>query len=247
MKKKMVGNNPRGGFTLIELLVVIAIIALLAAILFPVFARARENARRASCQSNLKQIGLGMTQYIQDYDEMMVPATYQTPFDPTYATDGRSWVDFIQPYVKSQQIFQCPSASTAALMTTPTGIKSGYAINCYNVNTAAHATTAPPAGSLGSFNIKLPAVEDAAGTVWAADGSWQYSSMANCPAFMGTTNNVSLNTSVTPAQMEAEGLGFAVIPSRHLETMNVLYVDGHVKAQKPTSMNVLARYTIQAD
>src|SRR5476649_2802466 len=60
-----------GAFTLIELLVVIAIIAILAAILFPVFARARENARRASCQSNLKQIGLGITQYCQDYDERM--------------------------------------------------------------------------------------------------------------------------------------------------------------------------------
>lgn len=60
---------PRRGFTLIELLVVIAIIALLAAILFPVFARARENARRASCQSNLKQIGLSVVQYTQDYDE----------------------------------------------------------------------------------------------------------------------------------------------------------------------------------
>src|SRR5687767_10691477 len=58
-------------FTLIELLVVIAIIALLAAILFPVFARARENARRAGCQSNLKQIGLGIMQYSQDYDELM--------------------------------------------------------------------------------------------------------------------------------------------------------------------------------
>ena len=67
------------GFTLIELLVVIAIIAILAAILFPVFARARENARRASCQSNLKQIGLGIFQYTQDYDEKMRPAAPTTP------------------------------------------------------------------------------------------------------------------------------------------------------------------------
>jgi prepilin-type N-terminal cleavage/methylation domain-containing protein len=94
------------GFTLIELLVVIAIIAILASILFPVFARARENARRASCQSNLKQIGLGIMQYSQDYDEKYVPR------DAGW-TDAEqrcnSWPLLIQPYVKSVQLFACPS------------------------------------------------------------------------------------------------------------------------------------------
>jgi prepilin-type N-terminal cleavage/methylation domain-containing protein/prepilin-type processing-associated H-X9-DG protein len=90
------------GFTLIELLVVIAIIAILAAILFPVFARARENARRASCQSNLKQIALGIKQYTQDYDEKYPQAGAGTTADP-------GWAYAIQPYVKSEQIFQCPS------------------------------------------------------------------------------------------------------------------------------------------
>jgi prepilin-type N-terminal cleavage/methylation domain-containing protein/prepilin-type processing-associated H-X9-DG protein len=86
------------GFTLIELLVVIAIIALLAAILFPVFARARENARRSGCQSNEKQIALAWIQYTQDYDSRM-------PFyDYTRAT-----MLFIEPYIKSQEVFACPS------------------------------------------------------------------------------------------------------------------------------------------
>src|ERR671914_167689 len=91
------------GFTLIELLVVIAIIAILAAILFPVFARARENARRASCQSNLKQLGLGIMQYSQDYDERLVHTGY----------DEASWRIRIFPYVKSAQIYFCPSAPKA--------------------------------------------------------------------------------------------------------------------------------------
>lgn len=97
-------HTTRRAFTLIELLVVIAIIAILAAILFPVFARARESARRASCQSNLKQIGLGLMQYAQDYDGW-------TPGSVTYLTPGvgMSWPSTIQPYVKSGQLFVCPS------------------------------------------------------------------------------------------------------------------------------------------
>ena len=106
--KRSIGPAQRG-FTLIELLVVIAIIGILAAILFPVFARARENARRASCQSNLKQIGLGMAQYTQDYDEMYQGVGGQGTcpslsggFPDTQATN-------LQPYIKSTQIFKCPS------------------------------------------------------------------------------------------------------------------------------------------
>ena len=105
------------GFTLIELLVVIAIIAILAAILFPTFSRARENARRATCQSNLKQMGLAFAQYTQDYDETLPDAnpgdlcngghTYGTlAFD----TNNVLWADVLQPYIKSLQIFICPSA-----------------------------------------------------------------------------------------------------------------------------------------
>src|ERR1022692_3932033 len=94
-KEMILMREPRrghqSGFTLIELLVVIAIIAILAAILFPVFARARENARRSSCQSNLKQIALGFKQYIQDYDEEY-PATGST------ATASDAWVQSLQNY-----------------------------------------------------------------------------------------------------------------------------------------------------
>src|SRR5688572_26979345 len=116
-----IGIRRKKAFTLIELLVVIAIIALLAAILFPVFARARENARRASCQSQLKQIGLGIIQYTQDYDERMV---YDQIADGTLV----SFKGAIQPYTKSIQIFDCPS-NTSKKVTDNYTIISNYSAN----------------------------------------------------------------------------------------------------------------------
>src|SRR5687767_8686968 len=94
------------GFTLIELLVVIAIIAILAAILFPVFARARENARRSSCSSNIRQLGLALKQYIQDYDERYPEA--QTIVNGT----DIGWAQNLQPYAKNLQLFQCPTEAS---------------------------------------------------------------------------------------------------------------------------------------
>jgi prepilin-type N-terminal cleavage/methylation domain-containing protein/prepilin-type processing-associated H-X9-DG protein len=137
-RRRQVMKYRKKAFTLIELLVVIAIIAILAAILFPVFARARENARRASCMSNLKQIALGMQMYIQDYDSRYpspyaldessgskkliidtdksmpsgVYSSYYISSSYGSATYGHyvTWMDLIQPYTKSTQIFACPSA-----------------------------------------------------------------------------------------------------------------------------------------
>jgi prepilin-type N-terminal cleavage/methylation domain-containing protein/prepilin-type processing-associated H-X9-DG protein len=105
--RQRVAATKSSGFTLIELLVVIAIIAILAAILFPVFGRARENARRSSCQSNLKQVGLAMMQYVQDYDERFMVADHED-------ADGNGVADYawfrpLQVYIKSEQVFKCPS------------------------------------------------------------------------------------------------------------------------------------------
>lgn len=100
-------KSVKKGFTLIELLVVIAIIAILAAILFPVFARARENARRASCQSQVKQIVLGVKQYSQDYDEF-----FPDPANSMGTAALGAGTSAVATYVNSTQIFQCPSEAT---------------------------------------------------------------------------------------------------------------------------------------
>jgi prepilin-type N-terminal cleavage/methylation domain-containing protein len=100
-------SKSRYGFTLIELLVVIAIIAILAAILFPVFARAREQARKVSCLSNLNQLGKGFLMYAQDYDETLPPPNYGTCGQP----NALAWADMFIPYVKNIKVFDCPSSS----------------------------------------------------------------------------------------------------------------------------------------
>jgi len=102
----------RRGFTLIELLVVIAIIAILAAILFPVFAKAREKARQSSCLSNEKQMGIAFLQYAQDYDEtfMLDPGGTSSTTDRASA---QAWYNALEPYMKSTQILACPSVGSS--------------------------------------------------------------------------------------------------------------------------------------
>jgi prepilin-type N-terminal cleavage/methylation domain-containing protein/prepilin-type processing-associated H-X9-DG protein len=125
MKRLLATPRKLSGFTLIELLVVIAIIAILAAILFPVFAQAREKARQTSCLSNLKQMGLGMMMYAQDYDETMILNTRY--YDTTSGDRHGMWAMGIQSYIKNTLIFSCPSGTnkdvrsifTNAFGTTP--------------------------------------------------------------------------------------------------------------------------------
>ncbi|MEN6301106.1 MAG: DUF1559 domain-containing protein [Armatimonadia bacterium] len=130
------------GFTLIELLVVIAIIAILAAILFPVFAKAREKARQSSCLSNVKQIMLGVLSYAQDYDEVLPYASHWG--EPT----PRNWWQYLDPYVKNAQIFICPSQR---------GASCDYGWNYQNFGYRAAANTYQygPGQSLGA--VLMPA------------------------------------------------------------------------------------------
>ena len=131
------------GFTLIELLVVIAIIAILAAILFPVFARARENARKSTCQSNLKQIGLAAMQYTQDYDETLVHYNL--------ANIG-GWDKMLEPYLKNTGVLRCPSG--------PQGVLA-YGYNYFYLGDGTAA------GTRSMASIQSPAE-----TVAFADGAW---------------------------------------------------------------------------
>lgn len=128
----------RRGFTLIELLVVIAIIAILAAILFPVFARAREKARQTSCLSNLKQLGLAGLMYMQDYDEVMFdynnvvanPPGYKLPNGTTSTSANMLWMYQIYPYANNAELFNCPS-TTERWSTSAYDASFGYGLNSH--------------------------------------------------------------------------------------------------------------------
>lgn len=149
----------RKGFTLIELLVVIAIIAILAAILFPVFAKAREKARQTSCLSNLKQIGLGLMQYAQDYDERL-PMTYYyigaSGASPLY------WpIDVLQPYIKNWQLTVCPSKQIAPYATWrpaghPDPLVNSYAI-VFNITSNRGGFASPTLSGCAMGAIVKPA------------------------------------------------------------------------------------------
>lgn len=128
-------RGTKKGFTLIELLVVIAIIAILAAILFPVFAKAREKARQASCLSNEKQIGLGLMMYMQDYDETY-PMAYYYQNNATSANGYVHWSGMISPYVKSNNIWVCPSSVNGGWAPTCFGTSTNHPGNQTTLNTS---------------------------------------------------------------------------------------------------------------
>jgi prepilin-type N-terminal cleavage/methylation domain-containing protein/prepilin-type processing-associated H-X9-DG protein len=197
----------RRGFTLIELLVVIAIIAILAAILFPVFARAREKARQSSCLSNVKQIALGLKMYSQDYDDRFPDYHYADEADQPYF-----WYYVIHPYIKNYQIFQCPSTSAG---------QGGY--HDFKV------PHEPDPGMLVNIGLNHPHMTDRpkmadiikpAGTIMIGDAR---------DADGGPTSNLIMCPLMTGDWAESSGW---CIDARHNEGLNVGFVDGHAKWQR---------------
>jgi prepilin-type N-terminal cleavage/methylation domain-containing protein/prepilin-type processing-associated H-X9-DG protein len=163
--------SKRKAFTLIELLVVIAIIAILAAILFPVFAKAREKARQASCASNCKQMALGVIQYCQDYDEHM-------PFRFDGVNNANSWRAIIAPYLKSIQIFACPSNTSNSGLTADGTYPISYGCNGWNGMTFATPMMAAGA-SAGGFTgpLALAAIDAPAQLIMIGESKMNWSEM----------------------------------------------------------------------
>ena len=219
----------KSGFTLIELLVVIALIAILAAILFPVFAKARETARSASCKSNLKQIGTGWMMYVQDYDER-TPLNWwsDTPCAP--ATDGGAGrgaqpIMFrrIQPYVKNNQVLICPSDGAPA--TGQDGV-DGLPGQCVNVRFS--YSSSDEAGGNGQVSMGL-----GLGAAMAAiDVPAQRYLAFDAQRYYGTPEN---NIDSFGWMPQNNGI-FADFISRHNSQVNVVYADGHVKAARCADM-----------
>jgi prepilin-type N-terminal cleavage/methylation domain-containing protein/prepilin-type processing-associated H-X9-DG protein len=217
----------QAGFTLIELLVVIAIIAILAAILFPVFSKAREKARQASCQSNLRQIGMGSLMYLQDYDERVMPVANGGENTGAYDYWWAYWngvryddtKGLLQPYMKNSQIQACPSFRNTVQKKYGT---TGYA---YNADYLSPYTQTANGGFVKDGNgnyvvqgVLLAEVQEPTRTVEMADSAHI---------------NISSGMPVLEANtyLETPTDNYPTFHARHNGVGNALWLDGHVKAR----------------
>ena len=219
----------RRAFTLIELLVVIAIIAILAAILFPVFARAREQARKASCLSNMKQVLLASLMYGQDYDERLMPSWLNY-------NGGTYWTYFVQPYQKNRQVLYCPSRKEGGWAYDPAN-NGSIGMNHDNLGWD---------GSISMASVNAPA-----STIYFHDVIEALDNTSNGPngyaQFLKDPDNLQAMTGPqgsavifrSPGQYNAGAAAWCDTPvpaSYHSGTCVTGYVDGHAKAVKLSSI-----------
>jgi prepilin-type N-terminal cleavage/methylation domain-containing protein len=238
-----VGRNRRQGFTLVELLVVIAIIAVLAAILFPVFAKAREKARQTSCMSNLKQQGVATLMYVQDYDEMFpftrVPASPGCCATPMYPRD------VLEPYVKNWNVWTCPSADRPG----PSGSYYWAGDVIRNITPYTGGSPRPLASvdrpsetavfGCAYWHVRPDAIE------WLQSVTFETNSSGQARFFLiWCTTDLAGNVTggggeASPFYQDMDAavgeyykfLEFAGFTHRHFVKMQVVYADGHTKGR----------------
>lgn len=253
-------KQSKSGFTLIELLVVIVIIALLAAILFPVFAKARERARQTTCLSNIKQIGLALTQYQGDYDETNVsaffgPATCKNHPNPEgSAVPCMSWLDVIYPYVKNTNVYNCPDEASKTIQISPVaaggtpainpyqyrgdGSFGGYSINnsYYNNNGSVYLKHSPD-------GVPISRIEAPSTTFWVTEGN---GGLFNGPRTASAGQIGTPRNELDPRIIIYNGNAPNAIVERHSGRTNMLYCDGHVKTKNLDEFTkaVMMKFTI---
>lgn len=243
----------RTAFTLIELLVVIAVISILAAILFPVFAKVREKARQTTCASNLKQLGLGILQYAQDNDESLIPGCYEGP---------QAWGGRIYPYIKSQAVYQCPDDSTARIANVPpvsygmnqdlvTGADFSPAVTLAGLNAPASTVllfevsgTPVDVTSWKEATVDLHLGGPPSGYISACgDGYLQIHSRWGGP---DTTTTPPTDVRLATGQPLGGRSGYGGV-ARHTDGTNWLGADGHVKWLHPTQVSTGATSKVSTD
>jgi prepilin-type N-terminal cleavage/methylation domain-containing protein/prepilin-type processing-associated H-X9-DG protein len=236
---------PENGFTLIELLVVIAIIAILAAILFPVFAKAREKARQTSCASNLKQLGLAIMQYTQDADESFPPGMVNGQ------PNGQGWAGELYSYVKSTGVFACPSDPTASI---GNAVTVSYSMNIAVPRQVLIRMLTSPAKTVMLLEVR----GDRAVITDPFENGYVMTSTSTDGQNLvgGTAPNCCDNTSATPSldgvafdngEMDNWNGGYQAnanwakqwnaVTGRHTDGANYLLCDGHVKWLRPAAVS----------
>jgi prepilin-type N-terminal cleavage/methylation domain-containing protein/prepilin-type processing-associated H-X9-DG protein len=227
--RKKCNMNQRRAFTLIELLVVIAIIAILAAILFPVFAKAREKARQITCASNLKQIGLSFTQYCQDYDE-----TYPGAWKAYPGSLRENWEEMIYSYTKSTNVYHCPDSTqhvsndySTNCTSNPDTCKSttDYGYNAVSIAGGTNATIGTPSTD-DSAGCPDALITEPSGTILLCEANATHSGQDN--VYKAALTDVS--GSYYGLTWDGNNTTPADAYPYHTSASNILWYDGHVKS-----------------
>jgi prepilin-type N-terminal cleavage/methylation domain-containing protein/prepilin-type processing-associated H-X9-DG protein len=266
--------HSRKGFTLIELLVVIAIIAILAAILFPVFAQAREKARAVSCLSNTKQLGLGIMMYVQDYDETYPLAAFWNTSTP-FAANFYLWSSqrCLQPYIKNTDIYKCPDDSgigslysqiTAAGFPTNIPLRPiSYMANAitpsitgalWNVTNPQGLFSGATYSGAGDAPTTLAAVPAPASMVMLIDGRKQYMDWYGCTPWLNDEidwcyevgDDLMWNWEFPLFIYSVSGDGTYNVWRKHSGGTNVALADGHSKLMRPGQLDNAQSWLVNA-